>query len=398
MQHPLDKEYRQETFSPNLPDSGVASTADHPRSWNPTKWLSRVGPSLKQLVQTGPRQLKQFAGNESLSSRALAHLVVILLIVLAIGLSKAGWSWSATVIRPLKRDAAIPAEAPAIEQKAAPLIFSDQLNNFQTDIILPAAVPHTIIPERAREEISTYVVETGDTVFTIAAKFGLTPETITWSNPGLENNPDLLSVGQELTILPVNGVYHQVGDGDTLEGIAGTYQVESAAILNYPFNQLDPDNPVIESGQWLVVPGGVKPFVPRTVVAYIGPAPEGATTGSGAFSWPASGAIYQDYWSGHPALDIADRLGAPVLAADSGYVVAAGWDDTGYGYRVVIDHGNGFQTWYAHLQAYYVEVGDNVTKGQQIAEMGQSGNSTGPHVHFEVRDGTVQRNPYGFLQ
>lgn len=397
MQQPLEKEYRQEPFSLNPPESGPASTPDHPKISAPTDWLSQVGQSLKRLVQTEPRQFKQFIGNESLSSRVSTHLVVILLIVLAIGFSKAGWSWSATAIRPLKRGAAMPVEAPAIEQNAAPLTLSDQLNNFQSDIILQAAVPHTIIPERAREEISTYVVETGDTVFTIAAKFGLTPETITWSNPSLENNPDLLSVAQELTILPVNGVYHQVGGGDTIESIAAAYQVEAVAIINYPLNQLDPDNPVIAPGQWLVAPGGVKPFVPRAVVAYTGPIPEGATSGSGAFSWPASGTIYQGYWGGHPALDIADELGAPVLAADSGYVIVAGWDGTGYGYKVVVDHGNGFQTLYAHLQAYYVEVGDSVVKGQQIAEMGNSGNSTGPHVHFEIRDGTVQRNPHGFL-
>jgi murein DD-endopeptidase MepM/ murein hydrolase activator NlpD len=85
------------------------------------------------------------------------------------------------------------------------------------------------------------------------------------------------------------------------------------------------------------------------------------------------------------------------LAADSGYVMMAGWSDVGYGYHVVIDHGNGYQTLYAHLQAYYVEAGDNVALGQQIGEMGNTGNATGPHVHFEVRQSTVQRNPIGFL-
>lgn len=356
-----------------------------------------LGAKLRQISQVALVQLRKFSENEALNSRVLTHLVVVILVALALSLRNFSWvRQNIGALRPQPSALAEPA-APVVTDPGRPLALPAQLSNFQGDVIVPAAVPHTIIPERSREEITAYVVELGDTVFSIAAKFGLTPETVTWSNHELEDNPDLLSVGQELRILPVNGVYHQVGAGDTIESIAATYQVEAAAIIDYALNELNLDNPELEPGQWLVVPGGVKPFVPRTVIAYTGPVPEGAATGSGAFSWPASGMIYQDYWSGHPGLDIADHLGAPVLAADSGYVVAAGWDNTGYGYIVVIDHGNGFQTMYAHLQAYYVEAGDNVTKGEQIAEMGSSGNSTGPHVHFEVRQGTVQRNPHGFL-
>jgi murein DD-endopeptidase MepM/ murein hydrolase activator NlpD len=213
----------------------------------------------------------------------------------------------------------------------------------------------------------------------------------------LGDNPDLLRVGQELFILPVDGVYHQVGGDDTIDGIASTYKVEPQAIINYELNELDPENPIIQPGQWLVVPGGTKPYVPRTVTAYSGDVPEGAAQGSGIFGWPTSGTITQGYWGAHPGLDIGGWLGAPIAAADSGHVVAAGWDDTGYGYFVVIDHGNGFQTLYAHLQAYYVDTGVDVGKGEVIAEMGSTGNSTGPHLHFEIRQGTVQRNPYGFL-
>ena len=227
--------------------------------------------------------------------------------------------------------------------------------------------------------------------------FGLQTETIIWANRDLENNPDLLSVGQELTILPVDGVYHQVGGGDTIDGIAATFKVDPSAIINYPLNELDLENLVIQPGQWLIVPGGNKPFVPRTVTAYTGPVPDDATVGTGIFGWPTSGSITQGYYGYHPGLDIGGWLGAPILAADSGHVVIAGWDNTGYGNMVVVDHGNGFQTLYGHLQAYYVNAGDNVVKGQQIGEMGSTGNSTGPHLHFEIRQGTVQRNPYGFL-
>ncbi|MDX1522435.1 MAG: M23 family metallopeptidase, partial [Anaerolineae bacterium] len=237
----------------------------------------------------------------------------------------------------------------------------------------------------------------GDTIFGIAAKFGLAPETIMWSNESLGNNPDLLRVGQELIILPEDGVYHQVGSGDTIEGIAGVFKADPADILNNPLNGVDRDNPIIQPGQWLIVPGGTKPFVPTTVVAYSGEVPEGAALGSGAFDWPASGSVTQGYWSAHPGVDIAAWSGAPVYAADTGHVIFAGWDNTGYGYMVVVDHGNGFQSIYAHLEAYYVDSGQDIAKGQEIGAMGTSGNTTGPHLHFELRQGTIQRNPVGFL-
>ena len=86
-----------------------------------------------------------------------------------------------------------------------------------------------------------------------------------------------------------------------------------------------------------------------------------------------------------------------MLAGDSGYVIVAGWSNVGYGYHIVIDHGNGYQTLYAHLNSIYVNVGDNVAQGQQIGEMGNTGNATGPHLHFEIRQNTVVRNPIGIL-
>lgn len=118
--------------------------------------------------------------------------------------------------------------------------------------------------------------------------------------------------------------------------------------------------------------------------------------GSGNFSWPASGDISNGFYRYHPALDIAAYFGAPILAADSGHIITAGWDHY-YGYHLILDHGNGYQTLYAHLQSYYVEVGNNVSKGMHIGEMGSTGNSSGPHLHFEIRQGTVRRNPYNFL-
>lgn len=371
-----------------------------------------VSPNLLVSLSLGPGQLalnlaqwlKTRQNNPSLFNRNIAHLIIMGLVILILLAGRLPMSWqkksqalnTISQPQPANHNPAPQEQTPAT-QMAAPIPLPAALPPANNDILRRAAVPHTIIPDRSREEISTYVVESGDTIFGIAAKLGLQPETLLWANTDLESNPDWLWVGQELTVLPVDGVYHQVGGGDTLGSIAASYKVDSAAIINSPLNELDPETPVIEAGQWLVVPGGTKPFVPRTVTAYSNPVSADATAGTGAFGWPASGTITQGYWTGHQALDIAAWVGAPVTAADSGQVIYASWDDTGYGKTIVIDHGNGFQTLYAHLNAYYVAPGTNVAKGEQIGEMGNTGNSTGPHLHLEIRQGTVQRNPIGFL-
>jgi murein DD-endopeptidase MepM/ murein hydrolase activator NlpD len=354
--------------------------------------------------------------NDVLTSRIAAHIAVLLVVLLAVILSQADpfshslstpWATryqqraqsydSSGLISQGSQPSGEDAQAASSLQLPSAFVVAKSLNT-EGEILVRAAVPHTIIPERPRDEITHYAVQSGDTIFGIAAQFGLAPETIMWANGRfVEDNPDLLRVGQELVILPVDGVYHQVGGKDTLEAIASAYKVDPAAIINYPLNNLDPENPQITAGQWLVVPGGTKPYVARTVVAYSGPIPAEASKGTGIFGWPVAGQITQGYWDRHRAIDIGSWQGAPVLAADSGYVVAAGWDDSGYGRTVVIDHGNGFQTLYAHLQVYYVDVGASVAKGQQIGEVGSTGNSTGPHLHLELRQGGVQRNPLGFL-
>jgi len=107
--------------------------------------------------------------------------------------------------------------------------------------------------------------------------------------------------------------------------------------------------------------------------------------------------ITQKFWGGHPGVDIARATGTPIFAADSGYVAVVGWDSSGYGNMVIIDHGNGFQTRYAHLDGVIVRQGQSVKKGQQIATMGTTGRATGPHLHFEVIKGGVPRNPLGVL-
>ncbi len=257
------------------------------------------------------------------------------------------------------------------------------------------AEAHTAIPERPRLEIVTYTVQPGDTAETIAEKFGLQPTTLLWSNPEMEKMPDLLKVGQILTILPIDGVYHTVAVSDTLESLAETYKVTVEAIANCPFNTI-PENGQLTVGDKLIVPGGTKPYQAREVTTYQGPL-AAEVTGSGMFYWPTSGVITQGYWYGHRAIDIGNSIGTAIIASDAGYVSFAGWTDIGYGYLVVLDHANGFRTYYAHLSQIYVVEGETVYAGAVIGAMGSTGNSTGPHLHYEIRYNGYPTNPLIYL-
>ncbi|MGQ9493495.1 MAG: peptidoglycan DD-metalloendopeptidase family protein [Anaerolineae bacterium] len=267
----------------------------------------------------------------------------------------------------------------------------------EADVLVCAVVPHTTIPRRYRIDPITYTVEAGDNVSTIAEKFGVSVETILWANGNLEDNPDYLDIGDVLTILPVSGVYHTVAKGDTLESIAAKYKVRVEHITSYEGNYMQ-EPYTITVGQKLIVPGGRKPYQVRHVVAWSGPIPENAERGTGRFGWPVSGYITQRYSEVHPAVDIGVPEGTPVKAADSGYIAVVGRSDTGYGRYVLIDHGNGFQTVYAHLSVIYVEIGQSVGKGQTIGLSGNTGKSTGPHLHFEIKLNGVRRNPFIYLK
>ncbi len=261
-----------------------------------------------------------------------------------------------------------------------------------------SAIPFTLVQVEPSKEIQYYTVQPGDTVLGIAEKYGIDPETIIWSNSGLDKHVELIRAGDSLAILPINGAYHEVVAGDTLSSLADEYDVTMDAIVGYLPNGLQDNAGPLTVGQQLVIPGGSKPFQEQFVTAYNGPVPASAPIGSGDFVWPASGPITQRFWSAHPGMDIGGWANAPVKAADSGYVTLAanGWN-TGYGNYVVIDHGNGFSSLYAHLNSIYVYPGESVARGQAIGGLGNTGNSTGPHLHFEIRYQNVPYNPLGYL-
>ena len=234
--------------------------------------------------------------------------------------------------------------------------------------------------------VITYTVSSGDTMWGIAQRFGLDVDTLRYSNPELAHNPDRLYVGQAVRILPFPGAIHTVKKGDTLTSIARKWRVSPQAIVRYKPNHVSLGQK-LTPGQELVIPSG------RLDVNIPKPA---ASPGS-TFAWPLRGWISQLYSARHRAIDIATVWGAPVYAAGKGRVVRAGWLFTGYGFSVIIRHPNGLVTLYSHMTNPAVKVGDWVQRGQQIGLVGSTGNSTGPHVHFEVRKNGVRVNPLPYL-
>jgi murein DD-endopeptidase MepM/ murein hydrolase activator NlpD len=256
-------------------------------------------------------------------------------------------------------------------------------------------------------EIISHVVEEGETISSIAERYGLRSETILWANDLTEKST--IKPGQTLEILPVDGVRHKVARGDTIYSIGKKYGLSGSQvqmIVDYPFNEfLNDETFDLVAGQFLMVPEGKPPAAPVSRVATsrssfgVLTPDAGTVSATGSFLWPASGGISQGYTFYHKAIDISNTAGGPILAADAGIISVAGWvDGYGYGNRVMIDHGNGFVTLYAHLSVVQVRVGQRVGRGDVIGQMGSTGRSTGTHLHFEIRQGGALQNPFNFLR
>lgn len=355
--------------------------------------LSRSDPD-ESIPGRAWNQLKRLwsrAGQAGVCSRLVWHGCFLLLLAAGVRLCESVPNPAGAL------HTVVPATAEGLPVPTVMTTVPGGVGGEDADVLAWAVVPHTTIPRRYRIDPITYTVQSGDNCSTIADQFGVSVETVLWNNGTLEDNPDYLTVGDVLTILPVSGVYHTVAKGDTLEGIAEKYKVQVADITSYEGNYMQ-EPYTITVGQKLIVPGGYRPYQVRHVVAWSGAVPKDAKRGSGSFGWPVSGYITQRYSEVHPAADIGVPIGNSVKAADSGYVAIVGRNDTGYGLYVLIDHGNGFQTVYAHLSVIYVKVGQSVGKGQTIGLSGNTGKSTGPHLHFEIKLNGVRRNPFIYLK
>lgn len=273
----------------------------------------------------------------------------------------------------------------------------------------------------SRYDMLEYEVASGDTIWDIAERFSLSTNTILWSNYQLWDNPAAIYPGQVLTIPPVDGVVLVWHQDNGLNGVANNLKVTPEDIINWPSNNLstetigDFSRPNIEPGTKIFAPGGQRAFFDWTTAIFsredtaespifgegkcaptnLGP------IGSGAYVWPSSERRVSGYpyspETNHYGIDIGGSSGNPIYAADNGVVVYSGWSTVGYGNVVAIDHGNGMQTLYAHLNSIDVGCGAFVTRGNVIGAMGSTGNSSGPHLHYEMRLNGSRVNPHNYI-
>ena len=284
--------------------------------------------------------------------------------------------------------------------------FIETFDPFASGISLDSLVDtKTKESEKVRSEIVEYEVKGGDTISGIAEKFGISVDTVKWAN-GLESL-NYVKPGEKLKILPVSGVAVIVKEGETLESVAKKYSADSQAIIEYPFNDI-PDDFKLKTGQSLIIPDGTPPEVKalhkqKLQPQYLAQGPSSPVfeaPSGGGFIWPTvSSGISQYFAWYHPGIDVPNNSAPAIVASDGGVIIVSGWPDSyGYGNRVVIDHGNGYSTLYAHLSNIYVSVGQKVSRGETIGQMGSSGRSTGTHLHFEIRFKGRALNPLSILK
>lgn len=325
------------------------------------------------------------------------------------GLVGGAWKWnqsSANSQLLAPRPTAGPDENPpevVMPALGGPLAFLSIEREIQLKTNIPADKP--------RYELIEHRVSRGDSIFAIAESFKVQPETVLWANYDiLQDDPHSLAPGQVLKIPPTDGIYYQWKENDTLESVAGEFNATVEDIVNYPGNNIDLAEPKVDSGSWVMIPGGQREFVqwlvPTVATGASGTSPtnqsacSGGAVGGGGFVWPADthSLSGNDYWSGHLGIDIAAGEGASVYAADSGVVtMAQGGYNYGYGNVIQIDHGNGYTSIYAHLSVIGVGLCESVGAGQWIGASGSTGNSQGAHLHFEVRQGGGFINPWFVL-
>ena len=269
--------------------------------------------------------------------------------------------------------------------------------------------PFTIIPNRVRTKMTTYLAKRGDSVNAIAARYGLQPESIAWCN-----NHELAQIvrpGDIVNIPPEDGACHTVlrAQGKDVREIAAQYGVDDPyLVIEAPANNLPDVSPetLLPSNTHLFIPGGEGPYITwnapvqqdgaGNVVAFDPQSPYSCGSRYGGGTWWTNplpnGTWVRGFYAGHSGIDIAANTGTPIYAANGGPILYAGWNNWGYGNTVVIGHG-AFSTLYGHMSSIAVRCGQSVDAGQVIGYVGSTGNSSGPHLHFELRYLNQPRNP-----
>ena len=255
-----------------------------------------------------------------------------------------------------------------------------------------------------RKKIISHVVEKGETLGSIAQKYSIALNTILWENRLTSRST--LSIGDVIRILPFDGVTYKVAKGDTVAAIAKKFGSETTKIAEA--NNID--NAQVFVGEILFIPDA------KPLAGAIAQKPSSKPSGGSAvvtppvsvarpndsgtrLLWPTSGRVITQYYGGkHTGIDVDGHYDSPIYASEDGVVVKSEWNSNGYGYYVVIDHGGGMQTLYAHASKRFVEAGEQVTRGQVVAMVGTTGRSTGTHLHYEVRINNKRFNPLSYTR
>ena len=296
------------------------------------------------------------------------------------------------------------------------------LNNSLPQVgIQRLSILHTDMPTRPRQDVISYTVKPGDNLFSIADKFAIRPSTILWGNAlTLKDDPHLLQLGQVLNILPADGAYYEWHTGEGLDAIAASYHVVPNTIMKWIGNHINPSeindvsNPNLKQGTKLFIPGGLRPFTTQRVPyilrsntkdgnllgSSICPPVKGGPTGSGFLIWPTNTHHLAGYRyapeENHHGIDIAGKMGDPVVAVDHGVVVYAG-NSARYGNAVVIEHGDGWQSFYAYLNSIGVGCGQYIAQGTILGALGGAPDVTAPNLHFEYMSDKGTVDPMNFL-
>jgi murein DD-endopeptidase MepM/ murein hydrolase activator NlpD len=239
-------------------------------------------------------------------------------------------------------------------------------------------------------QISQYTVRTGDTLSEIAQMFNVSVNTIMWANE--ISKAKGIQPGQSLIILPVTGITYTIKKGDTIKGIVSSYKADLNEVLDYNGMSV---NTKLVAGQTIIIPDAEIQTSVATKIVY-GTNTAHDTNGpsyAGYYIRPIDGGRKSQGLHGYNGVDLAAPIGTPIYASAAGKVIASmsGGYNGGYGNYIIISHGNGTQTLYSHNSKNVVSVGQYVEQGQKIGEIGSTGKSTGPHVHFEIRGA---KNPF----
>lgn len=263
--------------------------------------------------------------------------------------------------------------------------------------------PRTYQAKLPNHNFQIHVVSRGETPNVIADQYSISSETLLGGNPWLSQESNSLQAGAELVILPVDGVLHEVQPGETLASISESYQIPVEDIVAYPSNNLEaPFYRLVPESQILIPGAQIGQFywtAPKTVAGSGNQ--NWQIIGTGSFIWPVVGrCLTQFYWFGHPGIDVGLAEGSAVVAADHGTVTYASWAAGtyfDYGNLIVLNHGNGYETLYAHLSNINVYPGQLVRQGEFIGSTGNTGRSSGPHIHFEIRLNDFRDDPLFYL-